>query len=244
MKKTILILSFLISILFSSCSVYEDVYFHADGSVKYQLSFDASKMLEIPGMSQEMPTDSTFSMIDKIKEDSLTFSKIDKSDLENLSLLFINIKSDTVNKKLRIMLTGDFKDAESLNKTLISINKTNDKEKSESSQISGTPFSRNTFSSLKLPSQYSWDKTTMSRIVDMTLFETNEEKSEDTIGSAMEQLFNEGRMIVRYHFPEKVLKISDPEALMTQDGKTVVVEYPIVQFTKSSEKMNIKISVK
>ncbi len=242
MNKYLLILSFFTIILFGSCSIYEDVYFYENGSIKYQLSFDASKLLEIPGMEKDLPTDSTLSIIDMIEEDSIV-SEIDKSDLENLSPLFISFKSDTVNNKLNILLTGDFKDAESLNKAFSSLNKTNDLKKSNPSEISGMPFGKNSFDALKLYSLYSWNKTTMSRTIDSTANDTSVEEPVDNLNTAIDQLLNEGKIVVRYHFPKKTVKISDPEALITQDGKTVVVEYPIEHFTKPSEKMDILISI-
>ena len=242
MNKYLLILSFFTIILFGSCSIYEDVYFYENGSIKYQLSFDGSKLLEIPGMEKDLPTDSTLSIIDMIEEDSIV-SEIDKSDLENLSPLFISFKSDTVNNKLNILLTGDFKDAESLNKAFSSLNKTNDLKKSNPSEISGMPFGKNSFDALKLYSLYSWNKTTMSRTIDSTANDTSVEEPVDNLNTAIDQLLNEGKIVVRYHFPKKTVKISDPEALITQDGKTVVVEYPIEHFTKPSEKMDILISI-
>ena len=242
MNKYLLILSFFTIILFGSCSIYEDVYFYENGSIKYQLSFDGSKLLEIPGMEKDLPTDSTLSIIDMIEEDSIV-SEIDKSDLENLSPLFISFKSDTVNNKLNILLTGDFKDAESLNKAFSSLNKTNDLKKSNPSEISGMPFGKNSFDALKLYSLYSWNKTTMSRTIDSTANDTSVEEPVDNLNTAIDQLLNEGKIVVRYHFPKKAVKISDPEALITQDGKTVVVEYPIEHFTKPSEKMDILISI-
>lgn len=243
MYKHLFLFSLLTVILFSSCSIYEDVYFHENGSIKYQLSFDGSKLLEIPGMQRDLPTDSTLSIIDMIEQDSIGIAEIDKTDLENLSPLFISFKSDTVNKKLNILLTGDFKDAESLNKAFSSLNKTNKLKENSSSEISGIPFGKNTFESLKLYSLFSWNKTTMSRTIDSAADETSVQEPVDEIGSAIDQLLNEGKIVVRYHFPKKTVKISDPEALITQDGRTVVVEYPIEHFTKSSKKMNISVSV-
>lgn len=228
MKKSLQF--FLISIfcfILGSCSVYEDIYFNENGSVSYSLKYDASQILAVaPGAlnssSSDFPADTTFSILQMVEEnrDSLAYlSDTEREFLEAIIPFSITMKNDTAAKILDIILQGDFTDAEAMNYAFIALNSASKAKREEDNSFKSNSRFDIDYSS----SRYSWNGKEMTR----TIVEKNpsDEPTENSKGyQEMAMMFSEGKMITRYHFPHKVKNISNSKALLSQDGKTVVIE--------------------
>lgn len=248
MKKNIQIL--LLSVfcfVLASCSVYEDVYFNADGTVDYSLKFDASTMLAMMPNANSMgkiPSDSTISIAQIVEEhkDSLHALPDDKKELiESILPLTINVVNDSVAKTLYMTLSGDFKSADALNKAFSSLNEIN-KEKLAQKEEGGI-FKSNNVPDMDFSSSYAWDGKVMKRIV---VNEKADEELQDESKKSKElmMLFSSGKMIVRYHFPYRIKNVNNENALFSQDGKTVVLEYPSSTYIAAKAKdLDIEIEV-
>ncbi len=249
MQKNLLIISFFLSLFFSSCSIYENIYFLEDGSIKYQMTFDADEMIKmVPDMSMSSPTDSTSSIKEALKESGLSLIDLtedDKDDLENISPLFINIKSNKEEKSMKISLYGDFASADALNNAFTSLLKLSKKSELDKVKTSpDTPLNPKSFKELNFTSRYFWDGRKMSRSVDVDvnseIDETNESEPSE-MNDALLRLFTGGKMTIKYHFPNKVKSVSDSDALFTQDGKTVIIEYPAQIIAKPTQDLDVEI---
>ena len=248
MKKNIQILLLSVfSFVLGSCSVYEDVYFNADGTVDYSLKFDASAMMTmIPDANSigRMPADSTISIAQIVEEhkDSLhTLTDENREVIETLMPLTLNVVNDTIAKTLHMTLSGDFKDADTLNKAFTTLNKINRERKSKKEE---TDISKSKdIPDMDFSSYYTWDGKIMKRIV------SNENTADIPQEAGMKSkelmmLFSGGKMIVRYHFPDRIKAVSNDKALFSQDGKTIVVEYPSsVYINPKAEELDIEIEV-
>lgn len=230
-------------LLFSGCSIYEEVYFNEDMSVKYQMKFDASEMVgmlsasSLPGYNKHLPTDSVISLAEIMAEhkDSIKSLSIEEQNMLNdLRPLNVRINSDSVAKTLFISLFGDFTSADALNKTFRSLAESKDKVSMRETNI-------RTMNQMDNASRYSWDGKMMKREIDPEMLSKSEvETNKDKKGLA--DMFMGGKMVVKYHFPKRVINVSNPNALLSQDGKTVVIEYPATDFIDSTEKINIEIT--
>ena len=49
-------------------------------------------------------------------------------------------------------------------------------------------------------------------------------------------------MVVKYHFPKKIEKISNPDAVFSQDGKTAIIEYSGSIFSKPTNEFSVEIT--
>jgi hypothetical protein len=228
-KKPIqIILFFVLCLIFTSCSVYEDVYFNEDGTVSYSLKYDASQMLAMAPEAlssnrhkSDMPSDSTFSiaeMIEKEKYSTHPLSAEERTALEAIKPLYVTIKSDSIQKELNISIAGDFENADAMNTAFVMLNKIS-KDKGDGSILkSNSRFDINYSSS-----SYSWDGKNMNR----TIMEddSSDKPAEDTKGyRELMMMFSGGKMITRYHFPKRVKSVNKENALFSQDGKTIVIE--------------------
>lgn len=237
-KLTAILSTIIFSLCFSSCSIYEDIYFKDNQTVRYEMKLDASEVLSMmPDLANKadssIPSDSIISIAEVVKEkiDTTNMTDSDKIDLQNVSSLFLRVENKPEEHILSFLLYGDFDNVNKLNEALISVDKLQSKTKDSSVDNSGLNLDK--ISSL---SNYLWDGKTMIRTVNVT--PNDGVKAENNITS---QLFSQGKLVVKYHFTQKVQEISDPNALLSQDGKTVIIEYPASVFQNPDDKMNIEI---
>lgn len=236
MKKSVYI-TFLsiLSIIFSGCSVYEDIYFNEDGTISYSLTYDASQILAMTpdalGKNSDIPADSiiTISEILKEKKDSIqNMSDEEREMFEALKPFSLSIKNDSIARELSISVKGDFENSETMNHSFLMLNKiSKEKEGGEDNLLrSNSKFDINY--SL---SRYSWDGKKMTRTIDEK--GSLEEPDEDSKRyREMMMLFSGGKIMTRYHFPNRIKSISNEKALFSQDGKSVVLEQPAASHIK------------
>lgn len=244
MKKLIFLLFVIFSL--SACSVYEDVYFQKDGSVKYQMMVDAGEILNMMPdfeikMPDNLPTDSIISIAQMIKDSIADITPDIQRDLDNIAPLCIKLENNIADKKLGISVYGDFKNVDALNQAFASAAKLQEKQKeqSDSKTSNMSPFVLDGANAIH------WDGKTMRRVVDVAENDEGEEQveGEESDNDMSSNFFSKGKMIVRYHFPTEVENISNPDAVMSQDRKTVIIEYSGSSFT-NPKKGDLDIEIK
>ncbi|NDV94325.1 hypothetical protein D0T84_05255 [Dysgonomonas sp. 521] len=211
-------------------------------SVKYRMKYDASEMMSMVSASslsdygKLFPSDSVFSFADIIAEyrdSTKTLSAEDQQMMEDLKSFTCQLSNDTVAKTFFVLVSGNFDDTATLNRIL----KTISEQKSKTAEESGRSIS-DRFDNI---SEYFWDGKNMKRII-QPKDHIEQQLEEGSIDKNMMDLFSAGKMVVKYHFPRRVVNVSNPDALFSQDGKTVVVEYPATDFIDSADKINIEIT--
>lgn len=238
MKK--LVFTLFTALLLASCSVYEDIYLNNDKSINYLTTFEITEGNGMEGMlKNKFPADSVISMKDILSEELAKGAEITdemRGYLESLEVFTLRMKLSDDGKKYQMILRGDFKDDKHLNTTIDNMSKLMSEAQEASSSTQKMDF-------FNAQWNISWDGKTMKR----TMFNTESEKN-DTEGDIAEKKMNMDMMTkavkgqVRYHFEKKVKKVNDPNALMTQDAKTVVI-IPN-DMTSASEEYTVEIKVK
>lgn len=229
MKKLIFLFSIII-ISITSCSVYEDIYFSENGTVKYNMTIDAGELLSIAGQSslkgtESLSKDSTISFAQIIKDTLLNIPPEMEQDLRNIEPLNMRMESNDSLGILKLSFFGDFDNIEAMNKAFISMAKMEDEIK-KSGNRSLNKFSPN---NLFNNSSYVWDGTKFSRILNIQEEEvilSGEESDDDpdkkldkSVDESLARLFSQGQMVVRYHFPKKIKSVSNENATFSMDGK-------------------------
>lgn len=252
MKKIafILILGILTSLY--GCSIYENMYFEADGKIKYEMVIDAGQLLvAMPSMSDkitnELPSDSVITLSQMIKDKYPNWEDLpqDKKEmLKDIEPFMLRYKSNVDAKQFTVTLYGDFDNADKLNSGFEALSSLNESIKdSENSSEMDAP---KTMGEINFKSRFTWNGTQMKR----TFYETSDDKTErgntenpGNDGDVMNMLFGNGRYIVRYYFPAKVKNINNPNALFSIDGKTVTLDMPATSFTKPENNPDIIIEL-
>ena len=256
MKKNLHITLFTIisALLLSSCSVYEEITFHKGGKMSYNMTFDAGELLKMfpeKGISGGKMSDSIISfaeMIEKEKTEMIGQYPDMEKDLDNIKPLYMRFVENAEKCECYISIYGDFKDSEALANAFQSMNNLASQAKDTDNKIPASKENMTEWMS-NFP-QYHWNGKTMKRYIDAAQIIPDEDDMEEdpTVGkdpfSDWTSFFEGSKMTVKYHFPQKVESVSDPNALLSQDGKTVIIEYPGSVFTKSPDKANIEIKLK
>jgi len=189
---------------------------------------------------------SFYKMIETEKKDIIGKYPDMENDINNIKPLFMRMVENSEKGEFYISVYGDFKNSDALNSAFVSMNKMAQHAEQTSDKIPGSKD--NVLAWLSNFPQYNWDGKTMSRtateIAEHPIDDADEETTPDRESFLnFESLFEQGKMKVKYHFPKKVQSTNDPNALFSQDGKTVILEYPGAILAKSPEKANIEIKL-
>ena len=242
MKNLLLLIC--VVILTTSCAVSEDIAFYKNGKIDYKLTIDGSELLSIipdlnsAKISNNFLKEETISIAEKLKDSIEVITPEVEKQLKALEPLYINYTENIENQKLEFSLFGNFKDANAFNDAYNALLKL--QENSDTALQEG-------IDGLFGKSNLYWDGKTMKRFAQEDIEQKIEldEEDFDLAGiDLLKGLFSGGKMQVKYHFPEEVSTIDNPDALLSQDRKTIVLEYSANVFINPGNKLNIKVEVK
>ena len=214
------------------------------------MSIDGSEVLTMMPdfemkMPDNMPVDSVISIVDVLRDSISNITPEIEQDLNNIEPFFLRIESDVANRKLNISVFGDFKDTDALNSAFTSLGNLQEAQKKDSQDKPSMSFFQ-----VDGGAQLFWDGKVMKRTIrDKDNVTDEAEESEESLGENPDDMFSkffsQGKMVVKYHFPSEVEKISNPNAVMTQDRKTVIIEYSGSSFiSPKKEELDIEVKTK
>ncbi|MDR2123313.1 MAG: hypothetical protein LBP34_09360 [Flavobacteriaceae bacterium] len=232
MKITAQILTFILFSLFIvGCSITEEITFNANGSIRYSYLIDGSAFMEILPDSTDQNNkgskDTLVLLSDLFKQQRDSFSKLPKEDQEiikTLNPLIIKVHKDEEKKEWISQILGDFKNVDSLNMALSVLN---DMGHSEGSMTKTMGFLTNT--------TYGWNG---KEFIKTSVISKSMKEDSSSL-----YMYEGGKFHTKYNFPKKIKKVSDPSALISQDGKSVIVEYDAQEYLRHPEKTNLKVEL-
>ncbi len=62
----------------------------------------------------------------------------------------------------------------------------------------------------------------------------------DTSG-VMQMLLSGSQYTIKYHFPREVKSVSNPDATLSADGKTVTIPFPLADYFEQPDKMSLEV---
>ena len=234
-------------VLFTSCQFSEHVYLNADGSGRMEFKFDGSELMQMGGEgmlenSKKKNIDSTFSFKDVFKDKQDSISKLPKEQqaklkaMENFKVHML-VNSET--KAFNMEFITDFKKASELKDMFAAMNVMSDLEgKSSTSKNPANPIaSMGDFENWE--TSFSFKKGVFKRHVEVLDKEAQETSADSLKGAAF--MFANSKYKVNYHLPKRVKSVSNDKALFSADGKTVIIEYGILDYFTNPEVMNLEI---
>jgi len=249
MKRILLFLS--VVILLSGCSLYQEVEFKENGQVSYLMSIDAGQLLSMglpTGDDDKIPTDTTISVMDMLKEkkNMENISETEKKLYKDIAPMMVKIKSDVDKKELFISYYGDFENITALNNALsaISILDSIDNSKKDGNIDKKEEELNKIMQHYNL---YTWDGKKMTAV---SQYKPKEKEISDNVDedelsglNSLSTMFAGGKMKTKYIFPGKVIKTSNPDALFSIDGKSVIIESSATDFFDNPEQADIVIEL-
>lgn len=246
MRIYLIVVGILMLAFLNSCQITENIYLQEDGSGKISFDVDASGLMEIAGdkmlesgKGKDIDSTFTFKQIFEEKKDSIAkLSLTEQQRLRKMENMSVNMKMNAKNKEFKIAVFTNFKKADELQDMMQGIKSVKDLEKAPASDASN-PISGMMSGANNTDLKYSYDGTTFKRtlkIIDQKV----QEQMKDTTGM-MNMMFASSMYTIRYHFPRKVKSVSNPNAMFSDDRKTVTIPYSLVEYLERPDKMSFEV---
>lgn len=242
-KNLLLIGSILL--LLTSCAFKEEVHIKNDGSGSYEFTIDMSPMMEAmkeggfkqDSLKKPQLVDTTFVFKDILedKKDSIAQLSIkDQASLKAIEDMKLHVKIDEAEGKGLMSFGLDFdniSEVKNIEEKLFKGMAVNKK------QSDGPSLNKSNVT-------FSFDGDNFTR---KTILKNLSEEEEEEVDKSIEQSgsFLEGSMYTLiYHFESKIKTVSHKEALISKDGKTVIIEVPMDSIIKYPKYLDFDLKLK
>jgi len=237
--------SFLLATL-TSCTFTENMYVNDNGTGKFSIDVDGSTLMQMAGdqLGSQMGADAkksidstfTFKQIMAQKQDSISkLSPEAQKEIKKLENFVFNIKMNGEQKQFLMNIATDFKNVNELQDILQSMSTL---QKLEGGAGPSTPFAGLGDNKSKLSYTYDGKKFTRKAIIDKQKLTG---KAADTTADMSKMMFASSNYIIKYHFPKRIKKVSNPNALFSEDRKTVTIQYPFTDYMENPDKLNFEV---
>jgi hypothetical protein len=237
--------SFLLATL-TSCTFTENMYINDNGTGKFSVDIDGSALMEMAGdqLGNQMGADakknidSTFTFKQLIAEKQDSISKLSpeaQKEIKKLENFVFNIKMNGEQKQFLMNIATDFKSVNELQDILQSMSAL---QKLEGGNTPSTPFAGLGDNKSKLSYTYDGKKFTRKAIIEK---QKATEKAADSTADMSKMMFASSNYIIKYHFPKPVKKVSNPNALFSDDRKTITIQYPFTDYMENPDKLNFDV---
>ena len=239
--------SFLIATL-TSCIFTENMYVNDNGAGKFSVDMDGSALMEMAGdqLGSQMGADAkkaidstfTFKELSAEKKDSIAkLSPEAQAQIKKMEDFVINLKMNAEQKQFLLNISTDFKNVNELQDMLQSMSAL---QKMEAGANPSTPFSGVGDNNSNLSYTYDGKKFTRKAIIDK---QKSTEKVNDSAADMSNMIFASSNYILKYHFPKRVKKVSNPNALFSDDRKTITIQYPFTDYMENPDKLNFEVEL-
>ncbi|WPO76915.1 hypothetical protein [Flavobacterium sp. KACC 22761] len=237
--------SFLLVAL-TSCTFTENITINDNGTGKFSVDMDGSSLMQMAGdqLGSQMGADNkkdvdttfTFKQLLAEKKDSIAkLSPETQKELKKLENFVVTTKMSAEKKQFLMTLATDFKSVNELQDILQTASTLQKLEGGANANPLGSGFGNN---NSKLNYTYDGKKFTRKAIVDQQKLA---EKLNDTAADMSKMIFASSNYIVKYNFPKKIKKVSNPNALFSDDRKSITIQYSFTDYMENPDKLNFDV---
>lgn len=241
MKKGLLwALGLMMAFFTTSCTFSETIVINENGSGKVSFDIDGSGLMAMAGdkMAEEgeKRIDSSFTFKELLAEKADSIAKLPKEEqarLKSLERFTIKMLMDPASKEMVINMFADFDKADKLQDMMNLFGNLNSMNKKAGQPDMGGLFQNGSEVS------YAYDGKKFSRKVKMV--EKPKKKDDEGDEEMYKAMFGESNYQLNYTFPKKVKKVSNKNAVISADKKTVTLTYPLNEFFDNPKAMAIEV---
>lgn len=263
MKKLTLLFACVATLFLTSCNFTEEITFNEDGSGEFIMNYDMAQMmtaLEEMGMSdskkeeKEKKTkviDSVVYFKDMLVERADSIAQLPEDEQKQLKAMedvVMKIKMNEDEGLFNFGFGSTFKSLEELPEALENIEKAkklNNKGNPQAGKMSESAFAKSSENMLEKVG-FTFDGKTFSRFLKEEPESASEEEME-SLKAEMEEMgemkamFEEMSYTLVYNFPKKVKSVTNNNAKISEDGKTVTLKMNFMEMVKSPKASNIDV---
>jgi hypothetical protein len=242
MKLRLLAL-FTIALTLVSCQFTETMIMNEDGSGTMAVEVNLNEMMAFGGsaltdsMSVKMDTIIAMKQFLEAKKDSISkLSKTEQDKLKKLENFNIHMKMDTESSEMVYDISTNFKDISEANDILNGLEQASNVMPNPDSN---TEIKKEEDSPEVVGVNYTFKKGVFKRdayIKDKKLHQ----QQVDSMKQA-EAFMSGSNYTLKYTFPKKIKKTSNPEATFSADGKTVTLQQPFMEYFKNPDVLDLEV---
>jgi len=233
--KLLLALGAFVALLTTSCNVTENITINEDGSGVMTMDVDASQLMGMAGgeMAKEGRIDSTFAFKEMFKEKADSIAKLPAAEQEKFKQLQNvtgHILMDPDTGEFAIKFDNKFKNANELGnmmQAMSAMSKAQAKEGAPDMGMDNNP-----------PTSYFYDGKKFKKTIKAS--DKAAEAENDTL-QMVKAMFEGSTYTVNYKFPKKVKSVSNKNAVISADKKTVTVAYDLVDYMDKPKEMDLEV---
>jgi hypothetical protein len=227
----------------TSCTLTENIYVNDNGNGKFSVDMDGSSLMAMagdqlgPDAKKNIDSTFTFKQLFEEKKDSIAkLSPEAQKELKKLENFVVNTKMNGEKKEFLMTISTDFKNVNELQDALQSLSAL---QKLEGGANASTPFGKGLGdNNSKLSYTYDGKKFTRKAVIDK---QKVAEKAKDSTADMSKMIFASSNYIIKYHFPKKIKKVSNPNALFSEDRKSITIQYPFTDYMENPDKLNFDV---
>lgn len=253
----------------SSCSITEKIIFNEDNSGKFAYEIDGSKMMSMMGSAIKSETekkskkkknkkgereladiDSTFTFKELMasKQDSIAKLPLEEQEkfkrMENFNVrMVMNEEKGVFNYSLftDFKAIGDLKDLMSPMESVKSLNAGNKSVGNKGDMMKDNNLSEYFFDGKV------FKKKVQKSAVDNSSKDAETLKEEEELAASMKEsmklIYDQSDFKVVYQFPRAVKKVSIPNALYSEDRKTVTILFDMKEYMENPESLSLEVEL-
>lgn len=230
----------------TSCTFTENIYVSDNGTGKFSLDMDGSSLMAMAGdqlgdqlgADSKKNIDSSFTFKQLLADKQADIAKLSpeaQSEIKKVEDLTVNLKMNGEKKEFLMVFSRDFKNVNQINDVLQSLNAL----QKLGGESAATPFGSGLGDNNSTLS-YTYDGKKFSRKVIIDKQKTAE-KVKDSTAEMSKMVFASSSYVLKYHFPKRVKKVSNPAALFSEDRKTITIQYPFTDYMENPDKLNFDV---
>lgn len=237
--------SFLLAAL-TSCTFTENIYINDNGTGKFSVDIDGSALMEMAGdqignqmgANAQRDIDSTFTFKQLFAEKKDSIAKLSpevQKEIKKLENFVVTTKMSAEKKQFLMTMATDFKNVNELQDILQTASTLQKIDGKSGASPMGSSFGDN---NSKLSYTYDGKMFTRKAVIDQQKLAA---KAKDSAADMSKMIFASSSYIVKYHFPKKVKKVSNPNALFSDDRKSITIQYSFTDYMENPDKLNFDV---
>jgi len=264
MKKLTLLFACIATLFFTSCNFTEEITFNEDGSGEFIMNYDMGQVmsaLKEMGMDESKANDEKKKkkeVIDSViyfkdiiaqgKDSIAQLPEEEQKQIKALETVVMKMKMNEETGDFNFGFGSTFKSLEELPQVFEKIEqakKLNNKGNPQADKMSESAFAKSSENMLEKVG-FTYDGKTFSRFLKEDVEDASNEEME-TLKSEMEEMgemkemFEEMSYTLVYNFPKKIKSVTNKNAKISGDGKTVTLKMNFIEMIKSPKDTNLDV---
>lgn len=236
----------MLAVFFTGCQITENIYLQEDGSGKIVYDIDASGLMALAGDKlgesgrDNIDSTMTFKQLFEEKKDSIAqMSAEQQAQLKKFEDVSMRMQINAAQKQFNLSMLKDFKKTSELQDMMDAMKVLQSLDKKTAMADADNPLASMMDSGGNTELSYAYDGKVFKRtlkVIDPKL----QEMAKDTTGM-LQMMFGGSNYTIKYHFPRRVKSVSNPDALYSEDRKTVTIPYSLVDYLEQPDKMSFEV---